>query len=163
MTTENQVGSDAPRSGGVHHAVPTKSVNKIQARNLGCGTNDGVMVGCHLIKAGPGAARIYFGFRQTRYAIGGAGQNLFHKARIKLSLESRSLFRVVPRQQNSFALATEMKTGRHIDDHGKPLRKTIEWFGGNELASQGFDWQLRAGEPGYLRGPRASGVDDDPR
>src|SRR4030095_3447143 len=124
MTKENQVGSDASRSGGVHHTVSTKSVDKIQACNVGRGTNDGVMVGSHLIKSCPGATRIYFGFSQTWHAIRGACQNLFHKARIKFSLESRSLFRIVPRQQNSFSLATEMKTGRHVDDHGKSLWKT---------------------------------------
>jgi hypothetical protein len=43
------------------------------------------------------------------------------------------------------------------------LWKTIEWFGGNKLPSQGFDRQLCTGESGYFRSPRAGCVDDDPR
>jgi hypothetical protein len=43
---------------------------------------------------------------------------------------------------------------------GKPLRQLIEWFSGNQLATQRFDRQFSAGHLCYLSGPGAGGVDD---
>src|SRR5438552_3617373 len=67
-------------------------------------------------------------------------QNLFNKRRIKIHLISRCFVRVVPRHQESQAFGPEMKSGRHVDNHGRGVRKLIERLGRNEHAPQWLDW-----------------------
>src|SRR6185503_8936288 len=101
----------------MHYAVAAEAVNEIQPGDTRRFPDDRVMVRSHLIKPGPGATRIDFRFSQTRHASGGASQYLFYKARIEFGLEARRFLGIVPGQQYPFALAAEVKTGRHVDHH----------------------------------------------
>src|SRR6266550_8415655 len=88
------------------------------------------------------------------------GENFFYEGWIEICFEPSRLFRIIPREQNSFPFAAKMKTGRHIDDHRKALRQLIEWFSRDKLTSQRLDRQFRAGHLRDLCGPGAGRIDD---
>src|SRR5512134_740293 len=81
--------------------------------------DDGMMIRSHLVQTCPGAPRIHRSINHAGDSISRSRQNLLHKGRIKVGFESRRLVGIVPGEKNSFSLATEVKTSRHINDHGK--------------------------------------------
>src|SRR6266404_2256273 len=145
----------------MHHAVTTEAVHEKQTFYVRRWSDDGVMIGSHLVESGPGTPGIYFSFSQTRHTHRGMRQDLFHEGWVEFSFEARGLFRIVPRQQNSLPFSPKVKACRHVNHHWKLLWQLIERFGGDQLASQRLDRQISAGHPGNLCGPWAGRVDDD--
>ncbi len=105
----------------MHYAVAAETVDEVQAFDIRRRTDDRMMIGSHFVESGPGAAGIYFSFRQHRNARGSVRQNLFDESVIKFSFEARRFLRIIPGEQDSLPLATKMKAGRHVDDHRKFL------------------------------------------
>src|SRR5215475_15171309 len=120
----------------MHHTVTAETVYEVQAFDVWRRTDDGMMIGSHFIETGPGASWIHFGFGQHGHARSGMRQDFLHESLIEVSLESRRFFGIIPSEQNALPFATKMKPSRHVDDHGKPLWKFIEWLSGNQLATQ---------------------------
>src|SRR5258706_13893796 len=144
----------------MHHPVTTEAVHEKQTFYVRRWSDDGVMIGSHLVESGPGTPGIYFSFSQTRHTHRGMGQDLFHEGWVEFSFEARGLFGIVPRQQNSLSFSPKVKARRHVNHHRKSLWQLIERFGGDQLSSQRLDRQIGAGHPGNLCGPCAGSVDD---
>src|SRR6266851_4397388 len=103
----------------MHHAMPAKPVGKKETRNFRRFAENWMMVRRHFIKPRPGALRIDRNIFEYRHTIGSAGEDLLNKARLEVSLVTRSLVWIIPCQQESAALRAEVKAGGHIDDHGR--------------------------------------------
>ena len=63
---------------------------------------------------------------------------------------------IVPRQQESQALRPEVKSVRHVDDHGDRVRDTVERLGRNQHAAQRLDRQIDARHRGDFARPCSS-------
>ncbi len=82
-------------------------------------------------------------------------------ARFEVGLVADGFFGIVPRQQKSEALGTEVKAVGHVDDHWDFVRDAVEGLGRDQLAPERFDGEIDTGECGDLRSPGSGGVDHD--
>src|SRR5438552_16483186 len=101
------------------------------------------MVRGHLIQTCPGALGIHSNVLEYRHTVCRMNQNLLNKRRIKIHLISRWFVRVVPRHQESQAFGPEMKSGRHVDNHGRGVRKLIERLGRTSMRRNGSTGRSR--------------------
>src|SRR5215213_10127427 len=155
FVVEDEVGKDAAGGGRVHDAVAAEAVGEEEAADAWGAADDGVVVWRHLVEAGPGAARVDLRLGQARHARGGARQNLFDERGVEVALEAGRLFGVVPRQEDTRALAAEVKARGHVYHHREARGQIIERLGRHELTPQGLHGQLLAGQPRDARGPGA--------
>src|SRR6266852_3479885 len=119
-----------------------------------------MMVRRHFIKPSPGALRIDRNIFEYRHTIRSAGEDLLNKARLEVSLVTRSLVWIIPCQQKSAALGPEMETVRHIDDHGRGVRKLVKRLCRNQHTAQRLDKKVDAYHLCDRSRPRPSTVDD---
>src|SRR4051812_9563757 len=59
VTVNDQIRKDPSCCGGMHHAVAAESVGEKKPRNFRHRPKNGVMIGCHLVEASPGALGIH--------------------------------------------------------------------------------------------------------
>src|ERR1700677_306751 len=159
---KNQVAQNFPGSGCVHYTMPTETIREEEAGDFWRLAENGMMIRRHFIEAGPGAFGIDRNIFEDGHAIRGAGQYLLNKARFEISLVARRFFWIIPRQQESAALGTKMETRRHVDDHGRRVRKLVKRFSRNQHAAQRFDGKIDADHFRNRTSPGSGTVDDRP-
>src|SRR3954463_4606743 len=100
-----------------------------------------MVVGRHLVESCPRLLWIDGDVRETRDALRGTREYLLGEGRLIVGAESVYLLRIVPRQQEAACFRTKVEAIRHVDDHRRGVRKSVERFGGHEHAPQRLDWQ----------------------
>src|SRR5947209_7752847 len=160
LAMQYQFRDDAACCGRVHDAVTAETIGEEEAGDRGRFSYDRVVVRRHLVKTSPRALRVYFSFFKTRNTRCCARQNLFDERGIKLSLEAGRLFRVVPSEQDSSALAPEVKACGHVYYHREARRQLIERLCRYELASKRHNGQVNSGHAREIRIHSADRIHD---
>src|SRR3984957_20595565 len=110
----------------MHYPVAAESVGQEEPRHSGRWAQDGMMVRRHLVEARPGALGIYREILKQGDTVSRAGQNLFYECGLEIGFVAGRLFGIVPGQEKSQTFGPEVKSVRHVDDHGCAMRKLIE-------------------------------------
>src|SRR5207245_6708847 len=126
LTRQNQIAQNLSGRGRMHHPVPAKSVGQKKPWDSRSLAQNRVVIGRHLVKPRPCPLGIYRKIGETRHPTGSASQDLLDKRRVEFSLESWSLFGIVPGQQKAPALRPEVEAIRHVDDHWRGVGKLVE-------------------------------------
>src|SRR5262245_46921958 len=74
LPPQDQIGGDASRRGGMHHAVAAEAVGEEQSLHARRGANDRVMIGADLVHPGPALLRVHWKVGELRNAVHGARQ-----------------------------------------------------------------------------------------
>src|SRR5580704_14389104 len=114
--------------------MTTEAIRQKESGNARSFSQDRMVIGSHLVQAGPCAFGIDGEILEDGYAVGGACKHLLYKCRFEVCLVARRLFRIVPRQQKSQSFRAKVEAVRHVDNHGCGVRKLVEWFGWDEHA-----------------------------
>src|SRR4051812_22896342 len=122
-----------------------------------------MVVGRHLVESCPRLLWIDGDIRKTWDALRGAREYLLGEGGFVVGAESVYLLRIVPRQQEPAGFRTKVEAVRHVDDHRRGVRKSVEWFRGHEHAAQRLDRQRSARKLRHPCSPWAGGVHDDGR
>src|SRR5437588_10460783 len=101
---EDEIAENFSRGGGVHHAMSAETVGEKKAGYLRNFAENWMVIGSHLIQAGPRPLGIYREIGEAGHAIGSPGQNLLDEGGIEIRFEAWRFFGIVPGQEKAAGL-----------------------------------------------------------
>jgi len=132
----NQISENFPVAGECITPCPLKPLAR-KTRERRPPAQDAMVVGRHLIESGPCALGIDCKILKYRHAIGGVDENFFDKRWLKVSLEARCFFRIVPGQKEPAPFRTKVKPVLISMTMGDVCGKSVHGSDGTSILRNG--------------------------
>src|SRR5215472_8135549 len=147
----------------MHDTMAAETIGQEESRHAGSWSQDGVVIGRHLVQSGPPSLRVDGEIFKHRDAISGEGQDFLDEGWLEIGVVTAGLLRIVPGKEKATAFRAEVKAVAHVNDHRGRMGEAVKRFGRHKHAPQRLDRQIDPGQLRYLRRPSAGGVNQGAR